>query len=121
MFSGGGLRKCAPQMATVLPILACPSDSSGGGTSTLQYQWAGIPVAVTSCKGVIGTSNMGGGWPDSPMGMFDGHDTPNCNGLFFRNTDRVKLRLLSITDGTSNTLMVGEDVSEANHHGAAFY
>lgn len=121
MFGGGGLRNCLPQMATVLPILACPSDGSGGKTSMVQYQWDAIPVAVTNYKGVIGTSNMGGGWPDSPSGMFDGHDTPNCNGLFFRNTDQIRLRLHHVTDGTSNTLMVGEDVSEANNHGAAFY
>jgi len=121
MLGGGGLTKCLPQMATVIAVLACPSDGSGGKTSTLQYQWVGIPVAVTNYKGVIGTSNMGGGWPDSPSGLFDGYATTSCNGLFFRNSYQLNLRLLSITDGTSNTLMVGEDVCDQNNHGAAYY
>jgi len=120
MFSGAGLMNCRPQMATVLSVLACPSDPSQR-TSTSMYQWTGITVGVTSYKGVIGTANMGGGWPDSPSGTYDGHNTTNNTGLFFRNSGLVKLTLLHITDGTSNTLMVGEDVPDANHHSAAFY
>jgi prepilin-type processing-associated H-X9-DG protein len=120
MFSGQGLMLTQAQMAIVLPSLACPSDTSPR-TSTLMYQWSPINVAVTSYKGVLGTSNMGGGWPDSPSGTADNHFTTQCNGLFFRNTYQLKLNLGSITDGTSNTLMLGEDVSEANHHSAAFY
>ena len=107
-------------MATVLPVLACPSDPSPR-TSTTQAQWSGITVAVTNYKGVIGTANMGGGWPDSPSGANDGHNTALCNGLFFRNSFQIKLKLASITDGTSNTLMLGEDISDQNVHGAAYY
>jgi prepilin-type N-terminal cleavage/methylation domain-containing protein len=121
MFANGGLMKCLSQMATVLPVLACPSDASSGNVSTAQFEWDTIPVAVTSYKGVIGTSNMGVGWPNSPSGTFDGHKTLNCNGLFFRNSFQLKLRFANIIDGTSNTLMVGEDVPEQNNHGAAFY
>src|SRR5262245_53956220 len=58
MFAGQGLRLCLPQMATILPVLTCPSDQSSNVTSTVQYQWEGIPVALTNYKGVIGTSNM---------------------------------------------------------------
>lgn len=120
MFSGGGLMNCQPQMATQLAVLTCPSDSSPRH-STGQAQWSGIRVAVTSYKGVIGTSNMGGGWPDSPSGTADNHNNVNCNGLFFRNSYQVGIALSHITDGTSNTLMVGEDVPEHNIHSAAFY
>jgi prepilin-type N-terminal cleavage/methylation domain-containing protein/prepilin-type processing-associated H-X9-DG protein len=120
MFSGGGLMNCKPQMATVLSVLACPSDTSPR-TSTDQYQWSGISVAVTSYKGVIGTSNMGGGWPDSPSGLTDNHYNTLPNGLFFRNSRPVKITLVGITDGTSNTLMAGEDVPGENWHSAAFY
>jgi len=120
MFSGQGLMNCQSQMATQLRVLNCPSDNSPR-TSTGQAQWGGITVAVTSYKGVIGTSNMGGGWPDSPSGGVDNHNTPLCTGLFFRNSDLVKITLVSIADGTSNTLMVGEDVSAENAHSAAFY
>lgn len=120
MFSGGGLRNTQAQMATELDALACPSDPSER-LATNQAQWSGISVAVTSYKGVIGTTNMGGGWPDSPSGTVDGHNTPNNNGLFFRNSFQRKLRFAKIVDGTSNTLMVGEDVPLHNAHSAAFY
>ncbi len=120
MFSGGGLMNCQTQMATQLRVLNCPSDTSPR-TSTNCAQWGGITVAVTSYKGVIGTSNMGGGWPDSPSGTIDNHYNTLPTGLFFRNSDLVKITLVAITDGTSNTLMVGEDVPAENIHSAAFY
>ena len=120
MFSGQGLMNCQTQMATQLRVLNCPSDISPR-TSTNCAQWGGITVAVTSYKGVIGTSNMGGGWPDSPSGTVDNHYNTLPTGLFFRNSDQARITLVSITDGTSNTLMVGEDVSAENIHSAAFY
>lgn len=120
MFSAGGLMLCQPQMATVLPVLACPSDTSPR-TATDQHQWSGIKVALTSYKGVIGTSNMGGGWPDSPSGTADGHNTAQCNGLFFRNSYQVNIQFSNIADGLSQTLMLGEDVPSQNTHSAAFY
>jgi prepilin-type processing-associated H-X9-DG protein len=107
-------------MPTLVRTLACPTDPSSR-TSTAEWQWQGIEVAVTSYKGVIGTSNMGGGWPDSPSGMADGHNDITPNGLFFRNSYLVKISLSDINDGLSNTLMIGEDVPEQNHHSAAFY
>ena len=121
MFSGAGLMNCQPQMATILPLLTCPSDGSSGKLYSDRAQWGGINVSVTNYRGVIGTTNMGGGWPDSPSGTTDGHNTTQNNGLFFRNSYQVKLRIASITDGTSNTLMVGEDVADQSIHSAAFY
>ncbi len=120
MFSGQGLWLCQPQMATVLSVFTCPSDTSPR-TSTGCAQWGGVTVAVTSYKGVIGHTNMGGGWPDSPSGTVDGHNTINNTGLFYRNSGVTKITLVAITDGTSNTLMVGEDVPSENIHSAAYY
>ena len=121
MFSGQGLMLCQPQMGTVLPALTCPSDTTTERTSTGQAQWGGIRVAVTSYKGVIGHTNMGTGWPDSPSGLVDGHNTINNTGLFYRNSKVTRITLVAITDGTSNTLMIGEDVPGENSHSAAFY
>ncbi len=119
-FSGQGIDLCRPQMAVNLTILRCPADDSGRQLSTTTAQCA-FPVATTNYKGVIGTTNMGGGWPTSPSGTVDGHNTINNNGLFFRNTYQVKLKFAHITDGLSNTLAVGEDLPDQNIHGAAFY
>jgi prepilin-type processing-associated H-X9-DG protein len=41
--------------------------------------------------------------------------------MFFRNSYQVLIKFAQITDGLSNTLAVGEDVSSQNEHGAAFY
>ncbi len=118
-FGGQGLANCIPQMGTVLPALACPSDPSPR-TSTALAQ-CGFVAAVTSYKGVIGTSNMGNGWPDNPYSPVDNHNTPYCTGLFFRNSNAVFINFAAISDGLSNTLMIGEDVPAYNIHSAAFY
>jgi len=118
--AGQGLRNCDAVMANQLSILICPSDTSNHIVTT-QYQLTGISCFATNYKGVIGTSNMGSGWPDSPSGTADNHSNKNCNGLFFRNSYQVKIRLTDITDGTSNTLAVGEDVVDQNYHTAAYY
>ncbi|HEY1188687.1 MAG TPA: DUF1559 domain-containing protein, partial [Gemmata sp.] len=120
MFSGAGILNNQPQLGNALRVLTCPSDTSPRLTTNM-YQLEGISVAVTSYKGVIGTTNMGGGWPDSPSGTADGHNTINNNGLFFRNSSVVKIKLTDISDGLSNTFAVGEDVPEHNYHSAAFY
>jgi prepilin-type N-terminal cleavage/methylation domain-containing protein len=69
---------CQPVREAVLPVLTCPSDISPR-TSTVQYQWGGITMALTSYKGVIGDPNMGNGWPG--MGSADLHTTSPNNGL----------------------------------------
>jgi len=119
-----GLGSCQTQMATVLPLLICPTDPSPNRIGTNQNQWVSTKVFYTNYKGVIGTSNMGGGsgWPSSPSGKADCHNGSSaCNGLFHRNSYHEPIRLTMISDGMSNTLMVGEDVIKENNHGAAYY
>src|SRR5262245_33807344 len=50
MFSGGGLMKVSALMTTKIPLINCPADSESIPDSTNQYQWTGIPVALTNYK-----------------------------------------------------------------------
>ena len=123
-----GMRRNNPEvragMATILPVLTCPSDPSAGQTSTDQWWWDNIPVALTSYKGVLGdsavlesTTRWNSDWGSTP----DCHDKTGCNGILWRTNyfDRPSLKM--VTDGTSNTLIIGETVAELDYHAAAYF
>lgn len=120
--SGGGMMSASviPLMATTLPMIACPSDDSPK-TSTACAQWSGKTVAVTNYKGVIGDTQMGGTTSIHVGTTPDCHNTVPCNGMFYRNNYQAAVKAAHITDGTSNTLMIGEDVPKENIHSAAYH
>jgi prepilin-type processing-associated H-X9-DG protein/prepilin-type N-terminal cleavage/methylation domain-containing protein len=122
-FSGGGLMSygCRKLMTTELPVLHCPSDPSSSRPSSTQFDWSGIPVALTNYKGVLGDNRIGGNLSIFPGRMPDCHADGGCTGLFYRVTYEEPQRLAGVRDGTSNTLMLGEDVPEQNDWSAAFY
>ena len=119
-----------------LPILTCPSDPSAMPNNN-QFYWRHLDlnVAVTSYKGVIGdnelapvdnpfeprfnelftASNGYGSSPDCHNNIF------GCNGLFGRMAYFDPVELKQVSDGLSNTFMVGESVSSQDYHGAAFF
>ena len=78
-------------------------------------------VLQTRCSILLGDSIVG--FPQSihSGSLPDCHDVGGCNGLFWRVTHREPVSFASVTDGLSNTLMIGEDVPSQNHHSAAFY
>jgi len=121
--SGQGLYlpECRMAMKTPCDFLHCPSDDSAQQNSTNEYQWVGIEVTLTNYKGVLGDSRIAGSYSVHQGTMPDCHETIGCNGLFYRNNYQEPLRITDVTDGTSNTLMVGEDVPAQNHHSVAYY
>ncbi len=109
-------------MQTKLPVLLCPSDGSSSELITQQFQLTGIPVAATNYKGVLGDNRIG----DVAFSIHAGTlprclEVGGCNGLFFRVTYQEPKRFASITDGLSNTLLIGEDVVKHNASSAAYY
>jgi prepilin-type N-terminal cleavage/methylation domain-containing protein/prepilin-type processing-associated H-X9-DG protein len=114
-------------IATELEVLACPSDETRPRKRTNSADLGNILVAVTSYKGVSG-ANWGtdffGVTNDTsfttPYGNADINNSNAANGrnglekgdgIFWRADIRKgPMRLAEITDGTSNTFMIGEDI-----------
>jgi prepilin-type N-terminal cleavage/methylation domain-containing protein len=118
-------------VATQLHWFWCPSDPSGGKSSTQQYWW-NVPVdrgqahATTNYKGVMGDSvvgdGLGGMGPYPDLGSQpDCHNTVDCNGFFWRASYFHPIRFQGVTDGTSKTFMIGEGVVEQDYHSAAYF
>lgn len=122
-FAGDGMRtlQCRSAVQTELLVLHCPSDDSVRGLSTIQFEWEPIPVAMTSYKGVIGDSQLGGLLSKWEGSLPDCHSSGGCNGLFYRGSGQAPVGFNSCTDGQSNTLMIGEDVPMYNRWSAAYY
>lgn len=115
------LWSCSAIMNSELKALRCPTDSSDVvGNCTQQYQWGGTPVALTNYKGVIGDNRMGG-TTAFPGGSPDCHNTIGCPGIFYRNNYQEPVSISKVSDGTSNTFMIGEDVIQHNWHSTAYF
>ncbi len=108
--------------AEVIPLFFCPSDTAAEqGTRTDAGNLSGFPVGLTNYKGVSGANwgddlegigpNIDTDWRNrGTNGSFDG--LAQGDGMFYRVDYRRRLQLLHIRDGTTNTLMIGEDVPE---------
>ncbi|TWT66760.1 hypothetical protein Pla123a_46480 [Posidoniimonas polymericola] len=129
-------------MKSQLEMLACPSDGEAQQLSDKQYGWVNWPVAVTSYKGVLGDTVVGesdgttftNANSQFPSGNYDKpapagfgttardcHRDTRCRGIFFRQSWRKPVSMSKVSDGTSNTMLFGEDVPKYNFHSAAFY
>jgi len=107
-------------MADQIGLFLCPSDdSSWSGPRSDAGNLIGFPVGQTNYKGVAGANwgddllgigpNISTDWRNpGTNGSFDGHS--RGDGIFYRMDYLRLLRLTQITDGTSNTFMIGEDI-----------
>ncbi|MCR9116066.1 MAG: DUF1559 domain-containing protein [bacterium] len=80
---------------TILPDFRCPSDASSQETFAL----GSVTVAASNYVGVFGNEEI----EDDPS---------NGNGMFFHNS---KLAFRDVTDGLSNTFLIGERSSKIDH------
>jgi prepilin-type N-terminal cleavage/methylation domain-containing protein len=110
MSAGSGILDpgCRDALKLSAPVLRCPSDGTSTLTSTEQYQTKPHEAALTHYKGVAGTN-------------LACRNTRNCDGLFWPATYLGAVSLSHITDGATNTMMIGEDVPSQNNHSAAYY
>lgn len=116
----------SPLTGQTVNTFLCPLDASSHlGPRLDAGNLKGVAVGRTNYKGVSGAN-----WGDALRGKklvpiptdwrnggannsFDGHN--NGDGVFFRTDFRRRLRLSQLTDGQSNTTMVGEDVSDKTY------
>ena len=110
-------------IATPIPNFFCPADTAqfnpprANNPNTTPYL-----AAETNYKGVVGSMWCYGNYqnncpavnpvPDASGGNSCYMGLDKSDGIFSRADILWPLTLTSITDGTSNTLMVGEDVPE---------
>ena len=118
-------------MATQISMFLCPSDGlTPPGPRTNEFNIGPQPVGLTNYQGVCGAnwgndSYLAGGagnavpcdarWRNpSAGGNYNGLDAGD--GIFYRTDYRRPIKLIAITDGLSNTFMVGETIPALNLH-----
>lgn len=103
---------------TPLALLHCPSDASSLQPSADQFAFKGVLVATTNYKGCAGDAWMWGQWGGNHS--INPEQSPQ-RGIIYRTTYLAPVAARKITDGTSHTFLIGEDVPEHNWHSAAYF
>ena len=133
------INQSLPQIATEVKTFYCPSDPDAHGTQSHAVNFdmndpvlGPLTYAVTCFKANIG-SNWGGGPPGSALWW--GTDPQWCNpdpsnsdpkttydGCAFGNgimyETNSPIRITSVTDGTSNTILIGESLCGKDYQNA---
>jgi prepilin-type N-terminal cleavage/methylation domain-containing protein/prepilin-type processing-associated H-X9-DG protein len=126
-------------LAAQIKAFLCPSDNAASiGPLTDRANLNPLPIGLTNYKGVSGAnwgwytvasavppndSGNNGGFINCDARFINKSTTDGSynglndgDGLFFRTDYRHKHKIADVTDGTSNTFMIGEDIPEKNVH-----
>ncbi|HJZ54992.1 MAG TPA: DUF1559 domain-containing protein [Gemmataceae bacterium] len=102
-----------------VPTLLCPSDQMSSLRTFAErsrYSQTTFTVGLTSYKGVLGSNfNYGDYANATPPFVNSGDGFWGANGLFSLDVWKAPIALVAITDGTSNTFLVGEDIWTADY------
>lgn len=88
----------APVLRTEIEAFRCPSDA--GESLNSQRQVGGIAMATSNYLGSNASDN-----PTRNRGKYTGEQSYKADGILWENSD---LEMAAITDGTSNTIAIGE-------------
>jgi prepilin-type N-terminal cleavage/methylation domain-containing protein/prepilin-type processing-associated H-X9-DG protein len=113
------------QVATPLQIVYCPSSNATAKMTMMNpadFTAGTVIVAVTNYKGNQGSNWDVGQWINIRFGTVR-EGMRQGDGVLFRNDARAlpTLRLNQITDGTSNTIMIGEVIPEVEDRNSWAY
>ena len=104
--------------AVVVNTFLCPSDNAIAHRATRANPtiYGNIQGGPSNYKGISGSNWCWGTYPNvGPSGncdVFYANGTGKGDGVFYRTDVLFPTQLSAITDGTSNTLFVGEDVAQ---------
>src|SRR4051812_36645231 len=116
-------------VGTQIPVFLCPSDPTSQTASNNRGDFTdpGDPYILCGSTNYKGVSGSNWNAPDispagnpayynpGPTGNPDG--SRHGDGIFWpRNNTNLRVSLLMITDGTSNTFMIGEDLMGSNRN-----
>ena len=118
LYTSGGidtntLTASASFISAQIPTLLCPSDNASQGARTNAADLSG-PIGQTNYKGVSGSNWQWGESRWNPVAGKNGSNNglASGDGMFYRGDGVKKVKLTDVTDGLSNTFMVGEDIPE---------
>ncbi|MDW7995047.1 MAG: DUF1559 domain-containing protein [Gemmatales bacterium] len=127
----GGNRSGPPNLLAVnIDVLFCPSDRARGQSPLNNRANIGHFLGLTNYAGNAGTNWCGASWgadspynvnnaqPPGPLGANCDVFNAGTNGLFSRLDiyHEPRLAISDITDGSSNTFMIGEQIPDLDVH-----
>tara|TARA_R110002111_G_scaffold1157_1_gene8176 strand:- start:37671 stop:38621 length:951 start_codon:yes stop_codon:yes gene_type:complete len=100
---------------SIVTVFLCPSDAAPAVIpESTSYTTGGLPVARTDYKGIMGSDWHWGAYTNDVVTTPAGDSFITNNGVFVTLSYRRYQKMSYITDGTSNTTIVGESmVNEA--------
>jgi prepilin-type N-terminal cleavage/methylation domain-containing protein len=128
LFNSGGIPSTrldqSSASAAVVKTFLCPSDSAisvGSYPEVSHYLRTGFLVGLTNYKGVQGANFCWSPWVNPGTNGCGCEPWDTGDGLIYPMDWQHPKRFTDITDGTSNTLLIGEDTWRADVPGPGRY